>query len=69
MTGVQTCALPITNSNNVLFEIASLASGENDVVLASLPGWASGIQKIKLQVKSSNILDTPDFQGCSLRLK
>ena len=69
-TGTQTVrAVDADNVANVLFETASLVTGENDVALAALPAWATGTKRIKLQGKSTVSTDDPVFQACSIRLK
>lgn len=61
-------AVDADNVANVLFDVA-VVSGDNDVALASLPAWATGVKRIKLQCKSTTSADDPVFRGGSIRLK
>lgn len=68
-TGTQTIqAVQADLTSNVLFT-KDVVSGHNDFALASLPAWATGQKRIKLQVKSTTAADDPVFEACSIRLK
>jgi hypothetical protein len=61
-------AVDADNVANVLFDVV-VVDGENDVALATLPAFATGVKRIKLQAKSTTATDDPIFRGCCLLLK
>ncbi len=67
--GTQTVqAVQADLTSNVLFTL-DVVSGRNVFALAALPAWATGIQRIKLQAKSTTGTDDPIFGACALYLK
>lgn len=55
---------------NVLIENASITTdGRQTVALTSLPGWATGVQRIKVQAKADDATDDPIAHVVQIILK
>ena len=55
---------------NVLAEVASItADGRTVFALAALPGWATGLQRIKVQAKADDATDDPIVHNIQVILK
>ena len=72
-TGAGTHSLRIVDAvtpTNVLIEAASItADGRTTVALTNLPGWASGVQRVKVQAKADDATDDPLIHTLQVILK
>jgi hypothetical protein len=72
-SGAGTHSLRIVDAvtpTNVLIEAASItADGRQVVALTALPGWATGVQRIKVQAKADDATDDPIAHNLQVILK
>lgn len=69
-TGTQDVRIVDTGGTNVLFtSTGHTTDGRKTVALTSLPGWATGVSTIKIQMKSTVTTDDPSIVDMAIYLK
>lgn len=69
-TGTQDVRIVDTGGTNVLFtSTGHTTDGRKTVALTTLPGWATGVSTIKIQMKSTVTTDDPSIVDMAIYLK